>query len=250
MKELLLAWREPTSRSWIIVGKLWQKDDLYFFGYTQGVKKALQSQNFISFGNMNSIDEIYTSKEIFPIFKNRLFQKNRPEYSKYIEWLGFNKDKELSPLEELARTNGIRATDSLQLFEIPKSKNGKYIVYFYSHGISHLAKSYKKRIATLEQGERLFLLKDIQNSFDKKALLLRTNDPTELVGYTPRFYTEDFNKLLSINGEESLIVQVERVNSEAPTQLQLLCKLETKWPKNFKPFDTDESKLIKGEYSE
>ena len=115
MKELLLAWREPKNREWLVVGKLWFKNNKYYFGYTNGVKKALSSNNFILFGSMQDIEQIYISDEIFPIFKNRLFQKNRPEYKDYLEWLGFDSNQDILPLDELLRTNGIRATDSLQL---------------------------------------------------------------------------------------------------------------------------------------
>ena len=244
MKELLLAWREPKSREWIVVGKLWFKDNRYYFGYTRGVNKALNSDNLILFGSMQDINQLYVSDEIFPIFKNRLFQKNRPEYRDYLDWLGFDNSKEILPLDELARTNGIRATDSLQLFEIPKPQDGKYIVYFYSHGLRHLPKCYQDRLKHLKEKERLFILKDIQNRVDKDALMLRTDDPSELVGYCPRFYAKDFNKLIELNGEDKVVVSIEKINLNAPLQLQLLCKLETVWSEAFEAFADDEYRLI------
>jgi len=242
MKELFLAWREPEKREWIVVGKLWQKDEKYYFGYTKGVYKAKESGNFNEFGLMQELDKIYVSDEIFPIFKNRILNKSRPEYSDYIKWLGF--EKEISPLEELARTNGLRATDSLQIFEKPKPKDGKYIIYFFSHGIRHLPLTYQYRIEHLKEGERLYIAKDIQNRYDKFALMLRTDDPVEIVGYIPRFYTKDINNLLEINGELELKVNIEKINLDAPKQFQLLCKLETIWPKDFKVCADEEFELI------
>src|SRR5574344_1863640 len=106
------------------------------------------------FGQMIEKDKVYVRDELFPIFKNRLLQKSRPEYSEYLSWLGLNKN--LSPLDELSRTNGVRATDSLQLFEIPKKENGQYTAYFFTHGISHLPKNYVDRISSLKQGDRLY----------------------------------------------------------------------------------------------
>ena len=244
MKELLLAWREPKNREWLVVGKLWFKNNKYYFGYTKGVKKALNSNNFILFGSMQDIEQIYISDEIFPIFKNRLFQKNRPEYKNYLEWLGFGGNQDILPLDELSRTNGIRATDSLQLFEIPKPKNQKFVVYFYSHGLRHLPKCYQDRLKHLKEKERLFIVKDIQNKIDGNALMLKTDDPSELVGYCPKFYAKDFNKLIELNGRDKVFVSIEKINLDAPIQLQLLCKIETVWPENFKVFDDNEYKLI------
>lgn len=242
MKKLFLAWREPEKREWIVVGKLWQKDNKYYFGYTKGVLKAKKSGNFNEFGVMQDIDKIYISDELFPIFKNRILNKSRPEYSDYIRWLGF--EGEVSPLEELSRTNGLRATDSLQIFEKPKPINGKFIIYFFSHGIRHLPPTYQKRIEHLKEGERLYIAKDIQNKYDKYALFLRTDDPVEIVGYVPRFYTKDINKLLDINGKENVEVKIAKINLDAPKQFQLLCKLETNWPRDFKVCESEEFELI------
>jgi len=242
MKELFLAWREPTKREWIVVGKLWQKDKKYYFGYTKGVKKAKESGNFNEFGVMQNINKIYVSDELFPIFKNRILNKSRPEYLDYIKWLGF--EDKVSPLEELSRTNGLRATDSLQIFEKPKPRNGKFIIHFFSHGIRHLPLTYQERINHLKEGENLYIAKDIQNKYDKYALFLRTDDPVEIVGYIPRFYTKDINKLIDINGNNNIEVKIKKINLDAPKQFQLLCRLETNWSENFNTCVDEEFELI------
>jgi hypothetical protein len=236
-KTLILCWREPTSREWITVGKLWKQDDKYRFCYTKGVDKAEKSGNFALFGQMDEKDKTYVSDELFPIFKNRLLQKSRPEYQEYLDWLGL--DKTLEPLDELSRTNGVRATDSLQLFEVPTKKDEKYITYFFSHGISHLPKNYVERIKKLKKGDKLFLMQDIQNKIDQYALMIRTDDPAELMGYCPRIYTKDLNSLIQQNGARNIYLTIETINHDAPLQFRLLCKLETEWFLGFKPF-TDE----------
>ena len=247
MREMILAWREPERRKWIPVGKLWMDaEGKYRFAYTVGAQRAQNESKFTPFGQMNKLDKVYVSDELFPIFKNRLLQKSRPEYPEYLEWLGFDQTKELSVFDELSRTNGIRATDSLQLFEVPKAVDGRYRVYFFSHGISHLPDRYIERVDRLAIGERLFIMKDIQNGIDHDALVLRTEDPVEIVGYCPRFYVKDFNKLLEANGAAKVQVSVERVNLSSPLQLRLLCKLETVWPEGFKPFDHKEFDTVNG----
>lgn len=242
-KILILCWKEPELREWIPVGRLWQQDNQYFFCYTQGLKKAQQNNNFTFLGEMTDAKQIYFSDELFPVFQNRLLAKSRPEYKRYLDWIGL--EDNLTKLDELARTNGIRATDSLQLFEIPKINNGKYTTLFFSHGISHLPESYLDRIETVKEDEKLYLMQDIQNKVDRLALMLRTDDPVELMGYCPRIYTKDINRLLVANDNE-VKVTVKKVNETAPLQVKLLCQLEAKWPAGFSPFDDEEFKPFSG----
>ncbi len=247
MRELILAWREPKKRQWMPVGKLWMDEKgKYRFAYTKGAEKVFQDGSFFPFGQMNELDKVYVSDELFPLFKNRLLQKSRPEHSDYVQWLGFEKGVELSIFDELSRTNGIRATDSLQLFEVPRDENGKYCVYFFSHGISHLPANYIDRVNSLKEGDDLFLMQDLQNKADRFALALRTGDPVEIVGYCPKFYVKDFNKLLKKNHVENVKVSVVKVNLESPLQLRLLCKFECDWSNGFIPFEDEDFKLSSG----
>jgi hypothetical protein len=233
---LILAWRNTKTRIWTPVGILKYKDNQYYFNYTNGSNE----EHFTPFGTMQDKSKTYVSDSLFPIFQNRLLSKSRPEYEDYLEWLDINKDDNNSILE-LSRSRGIRATDGLQLFPIPeKNKDGNYEVLFFSHGISHMSEHYTHRLTSLNKNEELLILKDIQNEVDKNALILRTkNDPVELLGYCPSFFVDDFNKLLDLNGESNVKVSVQKINSQAPLQLKLLCRLTTTWPKNFKPFNSE-----------
>lgn len=231
--KLILAWRNPKDGRWVPVGLLQFKNNKYFFTYTVGAK---QTKDFVPFGLMNKFYNSYESEELFPIFKNRLLPKSRPEYSAYLNWLGFEGDS-VSDLEELARSRGIRATDSLQLFPIPENVTGKYEVTFFSHGIRHLPANYIERVNHLNQGNKLYLMRDIQNEYDTLALALRTDDPIEIVGYCPRFFVKDFDILIAKNGQEKVKVSIVKVNVNSPLQFRLLCKFSTPWPKGFVPFD-------------
>ncbi|WP_375725036.1 hypothetical protein LXN10_06385 [Arcobacter sp. KX21116] len=235
--KLILVWRNPNTRMWTGVGLLEYKNNKYYFNYTNGAK----IDKFIPFGQMNQLNETYVSDELFPIFKNRLLSKSRPEYEDFLSWLDIKKE-ENNDLLELARSRGIRATDELQLFPVPeKNEKGMYEVLFFSHGISHIAKHYLERLPKLKKNDRLLILKDIQNESDPLALALRTkNDPVELLGYCPSFFVDDFNRLFELNNTNNVQVVVQKVNLDAPLQLTLLCKLTTKWPDNFQPFDREE----------
>ncbi len=238
--ELILSWKNSTTHMWVPVGRLKFQNNHYFFQYTKG---AQTSKEFQPFEKMDNLNKIYESEELFPLFKNRLLQKSRPEYSEYLDWLDVSKT-EMHPMEELALTGGVRATDSLQLFPMPIENNGYYEVKFFSHGIRYLASSYIERANKLENGDKLYIMKDIQNPHDGYALTLRTEDPPELVGYCPKNYVKDFNSLIEENGAENIEVSVVKNNKMAPSQLKLLCKFKVKWYEGFTPFSDDDFQPI------
>ena len=242
-KKLYLAWQDPENRSWCPVGVLTMDENgVYRFSYTKG---ALISDNFVPFAGMTDHDSVYESKrDLFPLFSNRLLSHSRPEYKKYLKWLDVSEDED-NPLDMLAMTEGIRATDTLEVFKCPtRNSTGEYEIDFFSHGLRHLTKRVVERVNRLREGERLFLARDMQNRYDSSAMALRTDDPVEFVGYCPRYLSPDFWQLLEKNRTMDVLVTVERVNKDAPLNLRLLCKLVAPWPEGFEPCSNDEFKPL------
>jgi len=232
MKALFVAWQDPDTRRWIPVGRLTHEDGTYKFTYTRGAK---ESKNFVPFGRMTDRSAVYVSTELFPLFANRILPKSRPEYRDYLRWLGLD-DKKTNELEVLARSGGQRATDTLEIIPCPEpTSDNKYIVYFFGHGTRHLSAKDEARVSTLQQGERLFLMRDVQNHADATAILMRTGDPVSVVGYCPRYFSAEFSTLLEKIAPKNVVVNVEQVNADAPSQLRLLCRLEAPWPADFSP---------------
>ncbi|HFE38157.1 MAG TPA: restriction endonuclease, partial [Gammaproteobacteria bacterium] len=98
MKSLFIAWQDPESRQWAPVGRLSQRGGRFHFVYTQGAKDF---SNFTPFGRMSDLSAEYVSDELFPLFKNRVLTKSRPEYAQYLKWLGLDSVK-YDALDELA----------------------------------------------------------------------------------------------------------------------------------------------------
>ncbi len=242
-KELFLLWQTPSNNKWLPIGKLLYDAKKYIFKYTIGAEWAHNKENFIAFTQMNDFKKIYKSDELYPLFKNRLLPKSRPEYQKYLNWLDLD-DKNYSYFEELARTGGSKATDSFRILKIPENQNGKYEVTFFVNGIRYLTSNSINRIDTLEKNRSLYLMRDIQNKFDSSALVLRTDDPVEIVGYCPAFFVEEFNKLIEINHAENVKLSVVKLNYQAPSQFRVLCKLSTLWPSDFISFDQEAFQTI------
>jgi len=232
MKELFIAWQDPETRRWTPVGRLGYRDNSYYFVYTNGAKK---SKNFVPFGWMRDLHSVYVSDEIFPLFANRILSKSRPEYADYVRWLGLD-GREHDKLEVLARSGGVRATDTLEIFPCPTpDAEGNYVSYFFSHGLRYLIPENRAQIAKLKSGDRLLLMHDTQNQYDTNALLMRTEDPISIVGYCPRYLSSEFRSLIRHVRPNHVSVTVHQVNQDAPNELRLLCKLITPWPRKFLP---------------
>jgi hypothetical protein len=242
VNELYLAWEDPIDRKWLPVGRLTiDENNIYRFVYTKG---AESSRNFVPFARMNQLDRVYASETLFPLFSNRLLLASRPEYKNYLKWLDVKED-EYDPLTMLAITEGIRGTDTFEVFQLPKPNDeGKYEVKFLSHGLRHLPRHVIERVDNLRKGDRLFIMPDIQNKHDPMALGLRTDDPVEMVGYCPRYLSPDFYELLEKTTAMDIKVSVERINADAPLNLRLLCKIVTPWPEGFEPCSDEKFKPL------
>lgn len=236
MEKLYLAWQDPQNRNWWPVGMLtYAHDDNYRFFYTKGAEKLKEMGIFEPFGGMKDLDIVYESEHLFSIFTNRMLSDSRPEYKRHLAWLGSAVD-ENDPLTMLAMTEGIRGTDTLEVFRCPsENAKGEYEVVFLSHGLRYLTESAINRINNLHKGDQLYLIFDMQNAYDEKAMALRTGDPVEIVGYCPRYLSSDFLGLLNNHRINEVKVSVERVNVEAPLHLRLVCKIVAPWRKGFIP---------------
>jgi hypothetical protein len=232
MKALFIASQDPKTRIWAPIGKLTRTDEGYRFAYTKGI---VDFPNFALLGRMSDVTVPYFSKELFPIFANRVLPKSRPEHAEYLSWLGLSPSAH-DELDELSRTGGIRATDHFELIPCPcETQQGMFEEFFFCRGLSHLPIATQERTSQLEVGERLLVLRDVQNDWDAQALALRTEEPVSVLGYVPAYFTKDFSELMGAGGARSLEVTVEKVNPNAPLQYRLLCRVRAPWPTGFSP---------------
>jgi hypothetical protein len=116
-------------------------------------------------------------------------------------------------------------------------------MHFFSHGIRYLPSPAIEIIDTLSPRDRLFLMPDPQNAFDRYALALRTTTPVMLVGYCPRYFNRDFLTLLDADPVGTQVI-VERVSRDAPIQLRLLCSITAPWPTHFQPCSAEDYEVL------
>jgi hypothetical protein len=232
-----VAWRSggDNTGNWGPVGKLERIDSGYRFVYTQGARKL---EGFQPFPGMDNLEAVYESAELFPLFANRLLAPSRPEYQSYLEWGGFNPDNPPDPIALLSITEGRRTTDQIEIVPCPlPDGEGCYLTKFFLHGIRWTAPQAVERINRLQPGERLGLMPDINNPVDPNAVAVRTMDTAgnHIIGYVPRYFAHDVRELCLSCGPEATQLMVERVNTNAPLQFRLLCRLRACWPDHFEP---------------
>lgn len=244
MNNALFLARRSGNGYWRPIGRLERSSTGYRFVYTHGVHKV---EPFVAFPEMPDIDQVYDSEELFPIFANRLLSKSRPEYEAYLKWGGFDPDNPPDPIAILGVTEGLRATDNLELFPCPSlDGNGCYVNKFFLHGIRHMPESAVNRIDQLQPGEPLVPMFDDFNSTDSDAVAVRTSDVSGryMIGYVPRYLAREVRQLCQLCNPDKFSITVERVNSNAPYQQRLLCRMRSCWPTGFDPLADEDFQPI------
>lgn len=239
MNTLFLAWQEEErTRRWFVIGRLDRTERGFRFQYVnQDWPQIASEYGFESLLDFPDVGRVYESTRLFPMFENRLLSRSRPDYGDFLKRLAID-DKDHDPLDILARSEGIRATDSFEVFPKPEpDEQGHYRVVFLARGVRHLPRHVEDVIAKLTPGDKLDAKFGRENEQDCNALLVRSDGMQ--VGWIPRYLCPDIKRL---KGEypSSLELRVEQVNlSPAPVQQRLLCSITAPWPQ-WEPFSDKE----------
>lgn len=231
------------AAEWATVGVLTKAKDLYEFRYTDGAKRLA---GVAPFPGMPELDGVYQSQELLPIFKNRLLSKRRPEYRTWLSWGGFHDDAGPDAMSILATLGSRRAADSLELYAGPhKLADGNACVQFFLHGVRHYQT--EETLQALTSGMVLSLRPEDDNPFDRFAVAVDDNADNKL-GYVPRYLTRDIRYLIE-NCPDEVQLRVKQANSDAPTQYQILCELQSCWPVGFEPCSGPDFRPVSAEDS-
>lgn len=227
----------PDATGWRPVGRLEHDGNLYRFWYTHGARKV----GFRPFAQMEQLDQVYESEELFPLFANRLLSESRPEYEAFMRWGDFDLDNPPDPIVVLGVTEGIRQTDAVELFPCPVPDAQRcYVNKFFLHGIRWLPDVVLQRIGRLDVDEPLKLMPDVQNAHDPYAVAVRTESERMLIGYVPRYLAHDVWHLVQRCEMDFIELFVGRVNKDAPLQNRVLCRMHACWPDEFQPCSSED----------
>lgn len=242
---LFIAWRSegtgggatvPGRVGWAPVGLLERTaGGGYRFAYTRGAQGL---PGFQPFPGMPDLRAVYESADLFPIFANRLMNERRPEYKPSLVWSGFDPDNPPDPIALLGVTEGLRQTDSLEVFPCPSpDSQGCFVNKFFLHGVRYVPPAAIERINRLRTGEPLVMMFDDFNRHDPNAVAVRTDDAEgrAMIGYVPRYLAYDVRLLCSNCHPDFIELRVERVNPSAPLQQRVLCRMNSCWPEGFDP---------------
>ena len=246
---LFVAWQNPVTRSFFPVARLAQIQgedcpDCFEFAYVQG---ALTAEGFLPFVSFPDQNQIYRSRELFPMFANRILSTTRSDFPEYIELLGLP-SATTNPITILSRSAGRRATDTLELFPLPEFEPGYgYRTWFWAHDLRYLPPSNQDRILQLLPSDRVLPECDCNNAIDIFAINLVTQDRIR-IGFMPSYLLDDAHTL-----QESCDIceiYVERVNPHpVPAQQRLLCCLNSCWPDGWVPYSTQRYQPLSSEAS-
>jgi hypothetical protein len=245
MKTLFLAWQHtrpdpaqrPATRAWYPIGKLEAEPDgaFYRFAYTEGARRAAKEAGFAPLDSFPELSRIYESAELFPVFRNRLIQRNRDDFHDYVQRLGLS-DAEANPMEILAVSGGTRQTDNLEVFpKIQKHRDGSFSCRFFLHGWRHVSAAAQSRLDTLNAGYVLRVCLELNNPATGAAIQLQTADDYHMLGWAPRYLISDMLHTLA-HAPSTLEATVVRLNPPpAPGNQRLLVELNGRFDENYQP---------------
>ena len=172
------------------------------------LKLAEQQPDFEPLPGFPSLHRRYESGRLFSVFANRQMPRGR---------------------EVLARSEGMRATDRIEVLAAPtRTPEGDLTALFFARGVRHVDGA-ADAIASLAPGGELSLIAEPDNSVNPPAMLLnsRTSQP---VGYAPDYLLDTIHDLIEFDSG-STRVTVEHVNEPASApHMRLLCRLAAPWP--------------------
>jgi hypothetical protein len=244
---LFVAWRDPESRRIFPVGRLLRIVSPflgYEFAYIQGARIAAE-QGFQPFLAFTELGEVYRSRELLPFFKNRVLSPSRPDYGEYVDSLALDAAS-AEPMTLLAVSGGRRTTDLIEIFPdwLREQAGQRLRTRFLVRGVRHVAGA-EPRILSLRAGERLYCMRDVQNSVNPQAIALRAEDHA-VIGFLPDYLAADVSALLEHDPETEVVV--ERVNPPPVFRHhRVLCSLSARAPREAVGFRSDTFRPISPE---
>jgi len=243
MTALFLAWQAPT-RAWFPIGRLDADtaQNHYVFRYTRGALSAEKEVGFRPLTAFPSLRERYESAELFPLFKNRVLDPKRRDFSDYLRSLDLDPDSR-DPIEILAISGGERQTDSLEVFpKIEPQPDNSFKCRFFLHGLRHAAEEAQRRSFKLQPLEPLQVSMELNNPATGLSIQLTTKDYAFL-GWAPRYLVSDILKAVSESPKiEAHVVRVNQLG--VPLNRRVLIELSGRLPSGFLPMSGGEFEVI------
>ncbi|NQX17317.1 hypothetical protein [Rathayibacter sp. VKM Ac-2857] len=215
-RELLLIWRNPSTRRFSKVGVLSVSTDGFRFRYAD---QARSDPDFFPLDEFPRLEDDYSSSSMPPFFANRIMSPARTSYDDYLGWLALELESPDLPVEILVRTGASRVTDTFHIVEKPSRGARTFVSRFFVSGVRHQPE-HPVSVDALTTGERLMLDPDGGNAVNPEAyrVVSRRGVP---IGWVPDWLCGEIDELASSGWRFDAIA--EKVSPGAPAHVQVLC---------------------------
>jgi hypothetical protein len=250
-RRLVVTWQHPDKRLIEPIGLLDYDGGSYRFGY---IRHALNVEDFRPLLGFGDLYGSYASGDLFPLFAQRVMDPQRPDYQRYVERLGLEADA--SPWEQIARSQGSRQGDTIQLLPQPANHEGTITGHFLVHGIRHVAgetrildgrpvmvsgQQVEDALAALRPGDVLTVAGEPGNKINQLALMV-VAPPVTPVGWIPNLMLEDMHRLMTL--AEVTITAAHINGPDAPWHLRLVAELTARGAGDFRFFQGEQWELL------
>lgn len=243
-QHLFVTWRHPEG---LIhpVGRLTRRvcegSQSFKFVYFKNAER-LVGEGFPLLPGLPDLHQPYTSDELFPVFRKRQMPRQRPDYAEYLEKLNLN--LETDPFEVMARNEGRKLTDRIEVFAPPvRTTSGDLTTLFFARGIQYRDGA-SDAVGHLNVGDHLALVDDSDNKVNALAIHIDTAHG-EPIGWVPNYLVNTVHDLRDLAGDNAVTITVEHVNPpEVAPYMRLICRLSSPWPDGYEPFSDPEFQPI------
>ncbi len=200
--ELWLIWKQPKTRRRYKIGVLNYKENKYYFQYINPELDDALKAGFLYFPGFEDINKIYESNKLFANIETRLPNPKRADYLEILNL--YNLETDSDKMQILQATKGRLLTDNYEFVPIFDSNKVEFDVAGTGH--CHDIEKCKSFISI---NDKLLLEPEPNNNYDKNAIkvILPKNGVKYHIGYVPRYYAKELNKLLNDNIEYSAMIQ-------------------------------------------
>jgi len=193
VRTLFLSWQDKgATQLWFPVGLLDAdvEESRYRFRYTGGAVRACKEAGFPLLLEFPDLERVYNSRQLFPVFQNRVIAPGRPDRPEYLRNHGLPDDAD--PIDILSVNGGKRVTDAYEVFpKPPKQRDGSFVYRFCLRGWQHINSAARDRIKGLTEGENLVVAAEVINpATGMPAVQIQTND-YHVIGWVPRYLVEE-----------------------------------------------------------
>ena len=198
------------------------------------IAERLTEDGFPLLPGLPDLHQVYGSEELFPVFRKRQMPRQRPDYGEYLEKLGL--ELETDPFEVMARNEGRKLTDRIEVFTPPvRTDGGDLTTLFFARGIRHRDGA-SDAVVDLSVGDRLVLVDEPDNKVNPLAIHIDT-PLGEPIGWIPNYLVNTVHDLRELAGDNAATITVEHVNPpEVAPYMRLICRLSSPWPDGYQPF--------------